>query len=105
MLIVGGGAFNYKNIPVDNMSEVLFNILAVYYALFLEYPAAYGVLNVVDRFCLKVVEVSAPQKGCGKNSKQKKKKQKKEFQSISKFMSKFEKYLKTQQQGESDIDP
>ena len=79
MLIVGGITFNYKNIPVDNMSEVLFNILGVYYVLFLEYQLSMESslsINVVDRFYLKIVEVSAAQKGRGRNVKPKKKKTK-----------------------------
>ena len=61
------------------MSEVLFNILGVYYVLFLEYPVSMESslsINVVDRFYLKIVEVSAAQKGRGMNVKPKEKKNK-----------------------------
>lgn len=88
MLIVGGGVANYKNIPISSMADALFNILAEYYVLFLVYPASYGLLSVIDRMCLQTADV-VPEK----SDKQKKKKGKKEFQSISKFFSKFEKYL------------
>lgn len=55
MLIVGRGALNYKNIVITNVWEALFNLLAVYYVIFLEYPATFGFLDVVDRYCLKPV--------------------------------------------------
>ena len=53
---------------------------SAYYVLFLEYPAAYGVLNVVDRFCLKIVEVAAPQKGNAKQKRRNKRRNPKVFQ-------------------------
>jgi hypothetical protein len=63
MLILGGGILHYKNIKLDSVGVTLLNLIAVQFIIRLaEYPATCGILDVVDRFCLRKpdVEVDAP---------------------------------------------
>ena len=91
MLILGGGILHYKNIKLDSVGVTLFNLIAVQFIFRLEYPATYGILDVVDRFCLRKpdVEADAPLVKYPKRAK----KNKKEFQCMTLFLSKFNKFL------------
>ena len=58
MLLLGGGVLHYKNIKVNSVGDAIFNLIAVHFIIRLEYPATYGILDVVDRFCLRKPEVN-----------------------------------------------
>ena len=52
ILIVCGTAINYKNIKAKSMCETVLSLLSVYYTFDRNYPALYGVLLLVERYCL-----------------------------------------------------
>jgi hypothetical protein len=92
MLILGGGILHYKNIKLDSVGVTLLNLIAVQFIIRLaEYPATCGILDVVDMFYLRKpdVEVDAPLVKYPKRAK----KNKKEFQCMTLFISKFNKFL------------
>ncbi len=43
---------NFKNIPAKRVSIALLNLLATYYVVDRDYPAAYSVLAIIDVKCL-----------------------------------------------------
>ena len=89
MLIVAG-ALHYPNINVTTISQAIFNLLAVYYIMHLNYPATSGILNLIDRFCLN--------NGSPEGSSNKKKKGKKPFQRIASFLDSYNAFMEKQQQ-------
>lgn len=52
MLIVCGDVMNFKNIAVKSMGEAMFNLLSLYYVFDHNYPAVYGILLLLERYCL-----------------------------------------------------
>ena len=90
MLILGGVVLNFKNIKVENLCDAIFNLIAVHYVIRLEYPASYGVLDIIDRYCFRKADVDAP---LVRKSKRSNKNAKKEFQCITNFLKKFNKFL------------
>lgn len=101
MLILGGGVLHYKNIRVCSIGDALFNLIAVQFIIRLEYPATYGILDVVDRFCLRKpdVELDSPLVKYPKRPK----KTKKDFQCITTFLTKFNQFLKDDFERESGM--
>ncbi len=86
---------------MPSISDALFNLIGVQFIIRLEYPATNGILDVVDRFCLRKtdVELDAPLVKYPKRPK----KSKKEFQCITTFLTKFNKFLKDDFEGESGM--
>jgi hypothetical protein len=52
ILIVCGNFINYKNIKTQTMWQTVLYLLSVYYAFDRNYPALYGILLVIERYCL-----------------------------------------------------
>ncbi|KAK4007440.1 hypothetical protein OUZ56_012597 [Daphnia magna] len=65
MLIVCGDVINFKNVPINNMSQAVLNLISVYYVIDRHYPAMFGILLLVERYCL--CAVGAATKG-GQNN-------------------------------------
>jgi hypothetical protein len=42
----------FKNIAVKSMGEAMFNLLSLYYVFDRHYPAVYGVLLLLEYYCL-----------------------------------------------------
>lgn len=81
---------NFKNIKVDNLCDAIFNLIAVNYVIQLGYPASYGVLDIIDRYYFRNADVDAP---LVRKSKRSNKNVKKEYQCITNFLTKFNKFL------------
>jgi hypothetical protein len=85
ILILAEGYLNYKNIPVTTVSEAIFKLIAVYYVINLNYPAPYGVLELIDRFCF------VNKNSSGNQAKKKGKKEDSTF-AMKKFLNVFDKF-------------
>ncbi|KAI9555004.1 hypothetical protein GHT06_020295 [Daphnia sinensis] len=83
MLIIVGSScnVNYKNINVSSVCQVVLNLLSVYYVTDCNYPAMYGVLSLIDRWCLH-------QEGF-----QRQKPVQKDSFSMSAFLKKYDKFV------------
>lgn len=87
---------------MDSVCDAVFNLVAVHYAIRLEYPATYGILDIVDRYCFRKADVEAP---LVRKSKRSAKNAKKDFQCITNFIVKFNKYLIDDFKKQSGIAP
>ncbi|EFX69194.1 hypothetical protein DAPPUDRAFT_113862 [Daphnia pulex] len=89
-MLILGGVLNFKNIKVDNLCDAILNLIAVNYVIQLGYPASYFVLDIIDRYYFPKADVDAP---LVRKSKRSNKNAKKEFQCITNFLTKFNKFL------------
>lgn len=61
MLIVCGDVINFKNVAINSMCQAVLNLMSVYYVIDRHYPAMYGILLLMERYCL--CDVGAANKG------------------------------------------
>ncbi|KAI9555022.1 hypothetical protein GHT06_020316 [Daphnia sinensis] len=82
MLIIVGSScnVNYKNINVSSVCQVVLNLLSVYYVTDCNYPAMYGVLSLIDRWCLHHEGFQRQKPVCPKTS-------------MSAFLKKYDKFV------------
>jgi hypothetical protein len=52
ILIVCGNVINYKNIKTQTVWQTVLHLLSVFYAFDINYPAIYGILLVIEMYCL-----------------------------------------------------
>ena len=83
MVILGGGILNYTNISVSGVFEVIAKLLGVYYVINMQYPAMYGVLDVIDRCCLTA----------DTNATTRKRSKKQEPQAMAKFLKSYNRFV------------
>jgi hypothetical protein len=66
MLIVNGKANNYMNISVQTIWQAMFKLLSIYYVFDRNYPATYGLLLLLDRYCVSPKGTPAAARGARK---------------------------------------
>ena len=82
-VVITCGAILFPITSIKHESDVLLDLLAAYYVFAIKYPAAYGILAVLDKYCLNDLSRS------GKN---------KMSTAAASFVKKFENFKKTQTQ-------
>ena len=83
VIIVAGTDLNFVLNDVKEAWEVILKLIAVYYIFDLQYPAAYGLLNLVEQYCLRTSAAS---------SNEAKKRKTKKFKILQDFVVAFEKF-------------
>ena len=83
VIIVAGTDLNFVLNDVKEAWEVILKLIAVYYIFDLQYPAAYGLLNLVEQYCLRTSAAS---------SNEAKKRKTKKFKILQDFFVAFDKF-------------
>lgn len=93
VLILGGG-LNFRNVRCSSIWEAILQLIAAYYVFDIQYPACYGVLALVDKYCItKDSEHTENQTGSKSQKKGVKKPKKKQFQCLVNFLKEFNNFL------------
>ncbi|XP_045029323.1 uncharacterized protein LOC123472183 [Daphnia magna] len=91
MLIVCGDVINFKNVPINNMSQAVLNLISVYYVIDRHYPAMFGILLLVERYCLCAVGAATKGGQVGDTSHWKN------------FVNEFDAFVSSQQAAKGNI--